>query len=122
MSGRIPDGRWEDAQEMICRAHGAAYVSLDMTSKVGVARDLSEGRLPINGLRHPPDAGTSGWFLWSGIELPQDEDFFVPLHAHHLEDWCPIVIKFLGLPPGWRFLLAGDHEDVWYDPSLLSVG
>jgi hypothetical protein len=28
---------------------------------------------------------------------------------------------FLGLPPGWRFLIAGEHEDVWEDPSLLNV-
>ena len=24
-----------------------------------------------------------------------------------------------GLPPGWRFLIAPGHEDVWYDGSLL---
>ena len=27
----------------------------------------------------------------------------------------------LALPPGWRFLLAPDYEDVWYDPSLLLI-
>ena len=50
-----------------------------------------------------------------------DSDFFKPLHVEHLADWCPEIRKYLGLPPGWRFLIAGDHEDVWYDESLLDV-
>ncbi|WP_434048948.1 MULTISPECIES: immunity protein Imm33 domain-containing protein [Sorangium] len=29
-------------------------------------------------------------------------------------------MRFLGLPPGWRFLIADEHEDVWKDPSLLN--
>jgi hypothetical protein len=35
-----------------------------------------------------------------------------------LADWCPGVLRFLGLPPGWRFLLAGHYEDVWQDEAL----
>jgi hypothetical protein len=30
-------------------------------------------------------------------------------------------VRFLGLPPGWRFLVAGDYEDVWEEQSLLDV-
>ena len=48
-------------------------------------------------------------------------DFFVPLHVEHLAEWCPGVTKFLALPPGWRFLTAPDHEDVWFDVSLLKL-
>jgi hypothetical protein len=33
----------------------------------------------------------------------------------------PQVAGFLGLPPGYRFLLAGDHVDVWYDEKLLDL-
>lgn len=75
--------------------------------------------MPLNGLRHPPEEGTSGWFVWAGRELPDDPDFFVPLHVEHLDDWCPQVLPYLALPPGWRFLLAPGHEDVWHDPTLL---
>jgi hypothetical protein len=32
---------------------------------------------------------------------------------------APPTARKLGLPPGWRFLVAGDHEEVWADPSLL---
>jgi hypothetical protein len=30
-------------------------------------------------------------------------------------------MKYLALPPGWRFLIATNHEDVWFDAALLDV-
>jgi hypothetical protein len=40
----------------------------------------------------------------------------------HLSSWRPEVLKFLGLPPGWRFLTdVKGYEDVWHDPSLLEM-
>ncbi len=74
----------------------------------------------MNGLRHQPEQGTTGWFIWAGEDLSDDPDFFVPLHAKHLAEWCPEVLVYLALPPGWRFLLAPDHEDVWQDNTLLN--
>ncbi len=77
--------------------------------------------LPINGLGHAPVGDTTGWYLWAGEELSSDPDFFVPLHLKHLDDWRPGLARYLGLAPGWRFLIdpAAEHEDVWEDPSLL---
>jgi len=88
--------------------------------KVGAARNVREGVWPMNGFRYPAAGDTSGWFLWAGRALSGDPGFFVPLDAEHLADWCPIVLPYLGLPPGWRFLLAPGHEDVWYDENLLA--
>jgi hypothetical protein len=59
--------------------------------------------------------------IWRGTHLSQADDFFESLHARHLSDWCPDAIRFLGLPPGWRFLVAPGQEDVWYDATLLTV-
>ena len=75
--------------------------------------------MPLNGLRHLPEVGTTGWFIWAGESLSSDPEFFQPLHVQHLLDWCPDVIPYLGLPPGWRFLIAPGHEDVWFDQTLL---
>jgi hypothetical protein len=86
--------------------------------KVGVSQSLREGVLPIHGLRHPPAADTSGWYLWAG-EYSEAADFFAPLHIEHLLRWNSAVLPYLGLPPGWRFLIAPGHEDVWFDRSLL---
>ena len=77
--------------------------------------------MPINGLRHPIQGDTTGWFIWAGGEPSTAPDFFQPVHVAHLADWCPLALKFLGLPPGWRFLVADGYEDVWGDPSLLDT-
>lgn len=77
---------------------------------------------PINGLRHPPEPGTSGWFIWAGGEIDQSEDdFFASLHVSHLENRHPDLIRYLALPPGWRFQIAPGQEEVWYDTSLLTL-
>lgn len=90
--------------------------------KVGISESVRDGRMPLNGLRHPPTGDTTGWFIWAGEELSDAPDFFRPLHVDHLADWCPDVIPFLHLPPGWRFLLAPGVEDVWQDAGLLAPG
>jgi hypothetical protein len=108
-------------QRDLCTQQGVDFVATPPHMKVGIARNVREGILPINGLRHPPVGDTTGWYIWAGEELSDDPNFFVPLHVEHLAEWCPVALRFLGLPPGWRFLVAGEYEDVWQDPSLLNV-
>jgi hypothetical protein len=88
---------------------------------VGVAAAVGTGLLPLNGLRHPIEGATCGWYIWAGEEPSESSDFFQPLHVEHLSERCAEVLPYLGLAPGWRFLIANGHEDVWYDPSLLEV-
>ena len=87
-------------------------------AKVGIARDIKSGHPPINGVRCLPEKGTTGWYIWAGKTISDDPDSFVPLHVSHLGDWCPDVLPYLELPPGWRFLIAPGHEDVWFDPDV----
>jgi hypothetical protein len=116
----LPDPSADEVkQRETCRRVGAPFVASPSGLKLGIARNVLEGTLPINGLRHATEADTTGWYIWAGEELSTDPDFFVPLHVEHLREWCPVAIRFLGLAPGWRFLIAGDNEDVWEDPGLL---
>lgn len=108
-------------QQRLCEKHGANYMPALDDQKVGIAENVRTGLLPINGLRHPPQGDTTGWYIWAGEEFSEADDFFVALHVRHLPEWCPEVEKFLGLPPGWRFLKAEDYEDVWYDEALVRV-
>jgi hypothetical protein len=113
---------WSLVQKALCSKYGVAYYGCIKDLKVGVSEEVMQGVLPINGLRHPPQGDTTGWYIWAGGEIPQDDDdFFKPLHAIHLIERCPDIIKYLGLPPGWRFLVAPDYEDVWQDSSLLDI-
>lgn len=108
-------------QRLVCEKYNAPFIESPSFLKVGVARNVKDGMWPINGLRHPMNEGTSGWYIWAGEELPDDPNFFLPLHIEHLPEWCPDIIKFLGLAPGWRFLIAPGYEDVWEDKALLEI-
>jgi hypothetical protein len=108
------------SQKRICDKYKASFCPSPDDQKVGIALNVKDGLLPINGLRHPPEGDTTGWYIWAGEEFSEDPSFFKPLHVSHLINWCPEVLKFLGLPPGWRFLIANEHEDVWYDKNLLN--
>jgi hypothetical protein len=108
-------------QRAICQKFGASCLLPDEWLKIGISRTFDPAQFPINGLRHPPEGDTTGWYIWSGEKLSTDPDFFVPLHAIHLNDRCPEIVKYFGLGPGWRFLVAPGYEDVWFDPGLLKV-
>lgn len=111
----------EELQREICHKYEAEYLPAPSSLKAGVSINVREGVLPINGLRHPPEADTTGWYIWAGEDIPDDPDFFKPLHVEHLDYICPQIKKYLGLAPGWRFLIAENYEDVWFDESLLKV-
>jgi hypothetical protein len=66
-----------------------------------------------------PVRGTSGWYIWAGDELSLEDDFFEPIHQVHFSELFPNLVKYLALAPGWRFQIAPNYEDVWYDESLL---
>jgi hypothetical protein len=112
--------RIEAVQREFCRQQAAEYAAAPGDTKTGFAVS-TKGRVPINGLRHPPKDETSGWYIWCGQELSDAADFFDPLHTRHVYEEYPDLVKLLGLPPGYRFILANDYLDVWYDASLLNV-
>lgn len=108
------------SQRGLCREYGVAFVSTDLDEKIGYASSTT-GLTPINGLRHRPTTGTSGWYIWCGEVFAEAADFFDPQCAHHFYENIPDAARLLGLPPGYRFLLAGDYLDIWFDESLLGV-
>jgi hypothetical protein len=112
----------KNEQIAICRKYDVVFCESPDFLKVGISRNIKEGARPINGLRHPVEGNTTGWYIWGGEEFSEDPDFFVPLHVEHLQEWCPLIVKYLGLPPGWRFLVTENYEDVWEDKNLLTTG
>ena len=109
----------ENQQIEICKRFNADFMESPLNLKVGIANNVKEGIFPINGLRINPEGDTTGWYIWAGEDLSDNEDFFQPKHVEHLDTWNPLIEKFLGLSPGWRFLITNDYEDVWFDKELL---
>ena len=116
----ISEEQIEDIQKAFCHKQGTPYEATPGGSKTGFALS-TKGQVPINGLRHPKEGDTSGWFIWCGESLSDAADFFEPLHTSHLYKDYPEIVKLLGLPPGYRFLVTGDYLDVWYDAALLNI-
>lgn len=107
------------SQADICEKFGSAFAPPSEDERLGIAIDTLS-QVPLNALRHHAENGTCGWYIWGG-ELSNSPDFFQALHVHHLVTHAPTIVPYLGLAPGWRVLLAPGHEDVWYDPALLSA-
>lgn len=101
----------------VCSRFGVEPAFPLSSEKVGVALETLHLQ-PLNALRHKPVGGTCGWYIWGG-ELSSSPDFFSPLHFAHLSERLPNLGAYLGLPPGWRILLAPGYEDVWFDEALL---
>jgi hypothetical protein len=86
---------------------------------IGCAFDLNADF--INGLRHPQEKRTTGWYIWTG-EYSESDDFFKPICAEHLFQIRPELIKYFGLDIGYRFLIdKNGYEDVWYDEKLKNI-
>lgn len=109
------------AQRALCHKFGVAPYPSPEDLKVGLARNVRAGLWPLNGLRHPVEADATGWYIWAGENFSYDPDFFAPVHVAHLAEIRPEILPYLALPPGWRFLIAPDYEDVWLDRTLLDI-
>ena len=112
---------WEAKQLQVCRRFGVEPYPTPRQLKVGIARNVKDQIAPVQGIRHPPEGDTTGWYIFAGEEMSRDDDFFIPLHVEHLERWCPQAIPYLLLPPGWGFVVAPGYEDVYFNERLLKV-
>ncbi len=114
------DNEAELRQKKICAKYEADFLSSPFDSIIGIALDTFDDlEAPINGLRHSIEREDNcSLYIWAG-EYSQNDDFFKPVHVKHVLDIYPKALDYLGLAPGWRFLLKGNYEDVWYDNDLL---
>ena len=109
-----------DLQRAKCEQVGAPFFGMQTDAMVGIAKGVEVPGVVLNGLRHAPSMGTTGWYIWPGEGEPKSSpDFFAPVHAAHLSVLCPQIVSYL--PPGWRFLVAADYEDTWFDPMIAIV-
>lgn len=113
----------QQQQRTICHKLNIDWAPVDLSSMIAFNDSLLSVALPINGLRHTKTEKINGWYLWSGGDIPhEDDNFFQPMHVEHMLELRPIVLKYLGLPEGWRFQIDDKgYEDIWFDESLLKV-
>lgn len=95
----------------ICEKYGMAVLAPEVMVAVALQ---TLGQSPIYGSRvELPEGGTVSWFIHCG-EYSETDDFYKPLHAHHLDEILPQVVNYLCLPTGAKFIIdTGEYEDVW---------
>lgn len=106
-------------QISLCARFKSEVVPAEPNLKLGIALATLDF-LPLNASRHLQENGTCGWYIYGG-EYSSAPDFYQPLHVAHLSEYCPKILPYLALAPGWRVLLAPGYEDVWFDESCLNV-
>ena len=116
--------RWDSelasVQRELCARFGAAYHPCHPQARLGLASNITAATRNLNGVRIEPSGDACGWYLWAGDEWAEPPDFYIPLRAQSAQTWAPLALPYLGLPPGWRFLLREDRIDVWKDLTLLA--
>ena len=118
----LPHADLISQQKKVCEKFNTSFLISAENEIVGISKDFDENNFPLNGLRHPKEDDTTGWYIWSGEKFSKEPDFFVPVHVKHLITRAPIVLPYLAMGPGWRFLVGeNEHVDVWEDTLLLEV-
>lgn len=41
-------------------------------------------------------------------------------HTYHVTAARPELAKFMALPPGFRFRVLAEEDDVWFDPKVAA--
>lgn len=103
-----------DGQKWICEKYGALYCPCKGSDRVGIAIQTLQNE-PIYGTRELNPDGSSSWYIYAG-QYSADDDFYKPVCIDHLETLLPIVLRYLALPPGWKFIIdKNGYEDVWQE-------
>src|SRR5215813_6785700 len=99
----------DELQKEKCSKFNADYEPVDLDLMLGISKNFFSRMLPLNGLRHPQQVQSCGWFLWAGEQFSDAPDFFEVWHVRHLVERHSHIAPYLGLAPGWRFLVAGEY-------------
>lgn len=102
-----------ERQETVCARYGLR--AAEPEDMVAVAMSTL-GKAPVYGTRVTLSEGRNvSWFFHCG-EYSDADDFYQPLHVAHLSTFLPLVLPYLMLPAGARFIIDDTgYEDIWMD-------
>lgn len=72
----------------------------------------------INAVRYPSPGHMTGWWLTTDL-YDGNINSLETIHYYHFAFQRPDIIKYLALPPGFRFF-SGNQSEVWFDKDALS--
>lgn len=105
-------------QHEACRLAGGAFSPPLPDQKIAVSAGVLAGVQPVEGVRYPAPPHMSGWYLTTDQYSGNVRDLQIE-HLYHLTAARPELARYIALPPGYRFFLAGAKESVVLDEAVL---
>ena len=99
------------AQAWVCERHGSGCDRIMEESLVALAPRTLRPGVPVEGTRHRMTGDNSGWILIDDEFTGGAEDLRTD-HAAHVATVRPDLVRYFGLPVGWRFFRNAEGEHV----------
>ncbi len=107
----------EKSQKECCEHYSAEFSPIVPTQLVTISKGIYEGVVPVEGVRYPSPSHMSGWWLTTD-EYDGNLDSLVTVHFQHIIEKRPELALYMALPFGFRFILGGDSESVWFEQEV----
>lgn len=102
-------------QHSVCSKVGADFTTSRFEQLIVISDGVLEGEAS-EGVRYPSPEHMSGWWITTD-QYNGDTKSLKTVHAQHVAVNRPDLVKYLGLPNGYRF-----HEltnDAWFDEKVV---
>ncbi|UTW45427.1 hypothetical protein KFE80_00380 [bacterium SCSIO 12696] len=104
-------------QKACCNHYKADFIPPNPDQMVAISEGVLSGTLEIEGVRYPSPEHMSGWWLTTDL-YNGDVESLETVHFSHVADARPEIAQYLALPFGYRFVLGGESEHVWFDNEV----
>ena len=106
-------------QEKCCSHYKVKPDFISETQMIVISKGIYEGVVPVEVVRYASPKHMSGWWLTTD-DYNGDTNSLVTVHYKHILDKRPELAIYMALPVGYRFLLGGESEHVWFDEDVAS--
>lgn len=107
----------EKKQEACCAHYSAGFLPPDAMQLVVISDGVLLGEHEVEGVRYPSPDHMSGWWLTTSLYSGNLESLKT-VHFKHIAEALPNIAQYMGLPHGYRFVLGGQSEHVWFDSEV----
>lgn len=101
-------------QKACCEHYNAEFTPPEQNQLVAISEGVLEGSHEIEGVRYPSPDHMSGWWLTTDL-YNGDVNSLKTVHFSHVAEARPEIAQYMALPFGYRFVLGGQNEHVWFD-------
>ncbi|WP_407477514.1 immunity protein Imm33 domain-containing protein [Acinetobacter baumannii] len=105
-------------QKECCDHYEEKFFPVELDQLVVVSNGVLEGEIPIEGVRYRSPKHMSGWWLTSD-KYDGDIETLKNIHFTHILEKRPDLAIYMALPYGYRFILGGEEEHIWFDENAL---